>query len=111
MITGRQITDIVTLYTKHGWKLRRVLLSEPHDGLLEGGDLTDVNICEAALDALWFSRRSRPGSESWELRRLTGAPFALVEIFEDGITQEEFESRLAEVEDRMLETLNSADGD
>jgi len=86
MIDLRQIQEILAQYKKHGWTLRRVLLCQtmrehPANSLenLFGG----ASVISSEADALWFSRPSGIGREAWELRRLTGAPFALVEVFED----------------------------
>ena len=110
MTLTEQITEIVSLYSKHGWKLRRVLLSADAGGTSIQTDLGDAEFRESSFDALWFSRRSHPGSESWEIRRLFGTPFALVEVFEDGTPEEEVEERLAETEARMAETLRRGNG-
>jgi hypothetical protein len=86
MIDASQIQAILAQYEKHGWTLRRVLLCEPTRGsLIDSLDYVfgKVTIASAEIDAAWFSRPSGVGREAWELRRLTGAPFALVEVFED----------------------------
>ncbi len=111
MTTAAHIGDIVSLYAKHGWKLRRVLLSKPADSAVESLGLQDAEIRESTIDALWFSRRSRPETESWELRRLVGTPFALVEVFDDGTPDDEIEERLREVERRMADTLTRGNGE
>lgn len=110
MTTAAQIEEIVALYEKHGWKLRRVLLSADSKDLSKNSVLADAEIRDSSFDALWFSRRSRPGAESWEIRRLAGSPFALVEVFEDGTTDADVEERLAETENRMAETLTRGNG-
>lgn len=104
MIKARTIADILSLYKKHGWNLRRVLLS---DGLRV--NITDAladlfgaaEIVSSNLNAVWFSRPSKNGAEAWELRRLTDTPFALVEVFETGIADKEREETLRETETRM----------
>lgn len=106
MIDSAAIADILALYKKHGWKLRRVLLCaevrrdlQPSDaGLFETAEVRD-----SAFDALWFSRRSKPDSEAWELRRISSSPFALVVVIED-TAKEEREDILTATEERMLET-------
>lgn len=110
MTTAAQINEIISLYTKHGWKLRRVLLSAAVKKLADEFDSGDAEVRESSIEALWFSRRSRPGSESWEIRRLAGTPFALVEVFDDGTPEEEFEERIAETENRLEETLRKGNG-
>lgn len=107
MIKAGTIAEILSLYKKHGWNLRRVLLS---DGLrvtitdalqnLFGG----AEIVSSELNAVWFSRSSRDGREAWELRRLSDAPFALVEVFEADAAPDEREEILRETEQRMRNT-------
>jgi hypothetical protein len=113
MTTSAQIKEVVALYVKYGWKLRRVLLSSATADLLasEASELFgDAELRQSLFDALWFSRRSRMASESWELRRLTGTPFALVEVIDDGTPDDEIENTLAETESRMAETLTRGNG-
>lgn len=83
MISAGQIREIIKQYEKHGWTLRRVLLS-PAMMESSGADeivFGDAPVTPAEIDAAWFSRPSK-GGEAWELRRLSGSPFALVEIFD-----------------------------
>jgi hypothetical protein len=102
MIDRTAVEAILEQYAKHGWELRRVLLtSEASADIRERFEGKDVR--DAGLDALWFARRSRLGSESWELRRLGGSPFALVAVIDDDTGEEERESRLAATEEQMLE--------
>lgn len=85
MIDARQIEEILAQYGKHGWSLRRVLLCVPTRSLLTDSLenlFGETPIVDSETDAAWFARRSASG-EAWELRRLTGAPFALIEVFED----------------------------
>ena len=100
MIDRTAVEAILEQYAKHGWELRRVLLTKDASGAIReffaGKDVRD-----AEIEALWFARRSRQGSESWELRRLGGSPFALVAVLEDGMAAEEQESQLAATEDQM----------
>ena len=98
------IEEIVASYSKHGWTLRRVLLRSATQRELgatgsEFGDGVSVN--EAEVDALWFSRQSQPDSEAWELRRLTGSPFALVAVISSDAESSEVDETLAQVEDEM----------
>ena len=105
MISPEKIQAILTQYTKHGWNLRRVLLS---DGLRV--TLTDVlqdlfggaEIVSSKLNAAWFSRVSNHG-EAWELRSLGNPPFALVEVLEENLSGDERDEVLRETESRMLD--------
>ena len=102
MISIDAIKEILATYKKHGWILRRALLSEEARHVLSGA-LGEIEIATSELDALWFSRRSRPQTESWELRRLTGAPFALFAVIPSNANEEELESTLAQVAEDMRE--------
>ena len=86
MISEQQIQEILAQYRKHGWALRRVLLCAPTRENLTDLIATlfrETQILSFETDAAWFSRPSGNGREAWELRRLSNAPFALVEVFED----------------------------
>src|SRR6476620_4903520 len=100
MIDAAIAAQVIEQYKKHGWMLRRILHSAPlsPDAMALAGELP---VRAAAIDGLWFSRRSQPTSEAWELRRLSGSPFALVEVIDDGTGQDEIESILSDVERRM----------
>lgn len=106
MIKPETIAEILSLYRKHGWTLRRVLLADElrvhlTDALqdLFGG----AEIVSARASGLWFSRPGRNGGETWELRRLSDAPFALVEVFEKDIEPEIREEILRDAENRLRE--------
>ncbi len=98
------VREIIDQYAKHGWILRRVLLS----GAL-GNNIAEEIFCDAEIEAreydgLWFSRRSKAGCEAWELRRLGGTPFALVVVIDDSADAAEHEEMLQETEERMFES-------
>ncbi|HMO80638.1 MAG TPA: hypothetical protein PKD24_07585 [Pyrinomonadaceae bacterium] len=99
------IRDVIEQYSTHGWKLRRVLAVDP--GELNGMEFPeDVAVSNAGFNALWFSRRSRPGSETWELRRADGSPFALLTTVPNGSDVSETLAILAETEQKMLARRN-----
>ncbi len=105
MIDRRTIEQILAQYKKHGWELRRVLLSDEFkenvaalDELFSGADVRS-----SELDALWFSRSSRPGTTAWEIRRLAESPFALVVALQDEAGSEDAEAILKQAEMQMLE--------
>ena len=104
MIDGAAIGEIVAQYEKHGWKLRRALLSD--DATSPTFERT-VEVIKSDLDALWFSRRSKPDSEAWELRRLTGSPFALIAVVPANASAADLDASLAQVEDDMRERSNA----
>jgi hypothetical protein len=100
MTDSATVGEILAQYEKHGWKLRRALLSDEGMALI-GPTLGDVETFGSDIDALWFSRRSNPESEAWELRRLTNLPFALVAVITNGSSAEEVEFILDQVVDEM----------
>lgn len=109
MIDRAAIEQILAQYKKHGWKLRRVLLSERfRENLPDASDVFDgAEILAAELDGLWFSRSSRPGLTAWELRHLAETPYALVETIEDGLDEAEAESFLKLLETKMIQNRRS----
>jgi hypothetical protein len=90
MISAAQIQDILSLYQKHGWILRRLLLSAKlKKHLAENLEMfSDAEIVESQIDAAWFSRPSGKEKQAWELRHLSETPFALFEVFELGTENE-----------------------
>ena len=109
MINATQIEEILSLYQKHGWTLRRVLLSDAlrtqiSDQLekLFGAQAAFVT---SEINALWFSRASAGGNETWEIRHLSQTPFALVEVFEEDDDAETREERLKELENELKENI------
>ena len=100
------IQAVIDQYAKHGWQLRRALLS--HDTIHRHGEYFQTEypaayVTKRESEALWFSRRSLPDREAWELRRLTGSPFALVAILEDSFDDDEREAVLEATERRMFD--------
>lgn len=106
MIDLAELTKIIEQYARHGWGLRRASLSEVSIADLAAAIMTqtpETVIERSSNEALWFSRRSLPDREAWELRRLTGSPFALVAVLEDSWSDEEREEVLRETEQRMFD--------
>ena len=96
--------EIVGVYSKHGWQLRRVLLKPETRARFDQGGATETTpVIESAVDALWFSRPSHAGREAWELRLLSENPYALFETFEADESPEEREEILLEMENRLRE--------
>ena len=102
MIDATAVGEILAQYDKHGWTLRRALLSPDSKSEIPKFDVS-VKLIESDLDALWFSRRSKPESEAWELRRLTALPFALVAVVPTNASGDELEASLAQIESDMRE--------
>ncbi len=110
MIENRQVQEIIAQYERHGWNLRRVLLSAPAKDELPRSLFENAEVISSDLNALWFSRISAGGRETWELRRLSGTPLALVEVFEADDDNETREDARKEMETRLAE-LASKFGD
>ncbi len=100
------ILEALSLYKKHGWTLRRVLLSEESRRDL-GSSAQELfgpaRIVGFGKDAAWFSRASGKDREAWELRLFGDAPFALVEVFEADQDEESRNEIRSELEQRILE--------
>ena len=103
MIGIEQVQAILAQYAKHGWSLRRVLLSAAAEEKLSASVFGNADIVSADLDALWFSRAASEGREAWELRYLSVTPFALVEVFEAEDEEEVREEVRCEMETRLAE--------
>ena len=106
MIELSQIEEILLLYKKYGWTLRRVLLTDSLKA--EISDNLEKLFGETALissetDAIWLSRNSIVGNETWELRHLSAVPFALVEVFDENEDEKVREERLYELESELKE--------
>lgn len=97
---------VIDQYAKHGWRLRRALVSRASADVMVASSLLadpEIELKENENEALWFSRRSHPDREAWELRRLSGSPFALVAVLEDSFDDDEREAVLASVERKMFD--------
>lgn len=99
MMTIEQIQDILSLYQKHGWKLRRILLTEKLKKQL-GEFNFETEVVDGKVDAAWFSRPSGD-KEAWELRKLSQTPYALFETFEEEDEEEVREEIRREMEARL----------
>jgi hypothetical protein len=102
---AEQIQEILSLYTKHGWKLRRVLLTPKLKSQIADSIETlfkSVEVVDAEIDAIWLSRASTENRESWEIRRLSETGYALVEVFEEDDEEEVREEIRQEMQVRML---------
>ena len=109
MYTPHLAEDLVAVYRKHGWQLRRVLLRpesraevEPASVLFEAAQME-----ENLVDALWFSRASHQGREAWELRLLSENPYALFETFEKAETEGQREEVRREMEARLRDYVSN----
>jgi hypothetical protein len=101
MMSAHQIQEILSLYTKHGWTLRRVLLSPKLKTQLAdkmGTLFNSAEIFDAEIDAIWLSRAAAGNAESWEIRRLSETPYALLEVFDEDDEEEVREEIRRELE-------------
>jgi hypothetical protein len=113
MIHSEAVEAMVEQYQKFGWRLRRILLSVETFGPISQfirERFPDVSIEQHEINALWFSRANRE-AETWELRRLTGPPFALVQVIEANTAESEREEILRSIENRMSETPEKSPGE
>lgn len=101
------IREIIETYRKHGWELRRVLLSPETRSEVERSNtpLGTAQLEDSAVDGLWFSRPSHNQREAWELRLIAESPFALFETFEPDETEDQREEMRREMEARLREHL------
>ena len=100
MIDLSSIETVVEQYSRFGWHLRRILLTNDNYNALENvlaSRFVEVSVRPAEIDALWFSRPN-PNSETWELRRLSGSPFALVQVIDAQTPEDEREEILQSLE-------------
>lgn len=108
MIDAAAIREIVAIYKKHDWILRRVLLSPDLRSRLAGMSVDTfdgVPIIDSDIDVAWFSRVPKPGGVAWELRHLSDTPFALLERADESSV--DFEDRLQAVESRLKEAIRN----
>ena len=101
MIDLKAFLEIIAVYEKHGWLLRRLLSTDPENLVAAGkfADITNVPHIQAEIDAAWFSRPPAAGPVAWEIRYLGERPFALLESLDQN--DPNFEQLLAEIEGRL----------
>ena len=106
MIGASAIAEIIATYQKHGWILRRVLLTVTSNkklgknkDILFGG----VAITVSEIDAAWFSRPQKKGIIAWEIRYLGELPYALLERVDE--SDPEFENILRRTEALFRESV------
>jgi len=110
MNRAEPIREALALYKKHGWTLRRVLLSKESRNELKDslGELFGAaEVFDFGKDAAWFSRASGKDREAWELRLFGDAPFALVEVFSADRDEPARDLARREMEQRILEFRES----
>jgi hypothetical protein len=108
MIDLETVNSVVLQYEKFGWRLERILLKEPSDAVSSA--FPDVPASFGSQNGLWFSRESG-GGRAWELRRLSGTPFALVRVIGPDAPDRELDDILRTVEAQMNERDVKANGE
>lgn len=104
MMSVSAVEEVIALYSRHGWELRR-LLSQSRDVKLIADKYRDVIVADFAIDAAWFARPRRLGPVAWEIRYLGKPPFALLESLDEA--DPAFEDNLRAVEQRLLHTVRA----
>jgi hypothetical protein len=104
MIELSSIEDVIALYEKHGWVLRRLLLTDEMEAVA-GVRFLSVPVRTSGIDAAWFSRPTKPGGISWEIRYLGDPPFALLEFLDEHA--DDFETALRDVEIRLTRSVQA----
>ena len=99
MTSSDSIAAIIATYKKHGWLLRRVLLSRPARAEVSPQVVEGAPVMPSDIDAAWFSRPPADGGVAWEIRYLGPTPYALVENIDEN--EPDFEERLRSVEARL----------
>lgn len=102
MIDLEKINGIVFEYQKHGWILRRLLLSEDMEKGL-GESFFGVTVVRSEIPAAWFSRPPAAPPTTWEIRFLGDPPFALLESVDE--SGPDLEDRLRVVEDKLQKAV------
>ena len=108
MIDAGRVRELIEKYEKHGWVLRRVLLSASGKKSLSNAlenIFQKVPIASADIDAAWFSRPPVAGGVAWEIRYLGDIPYAMLEKLDEG--NPEFEEKLAAVESRLIDAVSA----
>lgn len=106
MIDPTLFQEITATYQKFGWTLERIFLTTGTQEILaEVLNSIDKNILieNSDLNALCFSRVAG-NRETWELRLLDAAPFALIETCSSSASR----SERAETLQKLLEKLRAS---
>ena len=105
-----RFAEIIKTYQRHGWQLRRALVSAQSHALIGNQSETlfaRAGVQESEFDAAWFARLSHGDREAWELRLVAETPYALFEVFETDESEEQREEVRREMEARMRDYLAS----
>ena len=105
-----RFAEIIKTYQRHGWQLRRLLVSAQSRGFIGNQSetlLAGAGVQESEFDAAWFARASGGNREAWELRLVAETAYALFEVFEADESEEQREEVRREMEARMRDYLAS----
>lgn len=101
MVTGDLAKQIIAMYERHGWTLRRALLTSETRAAIADSIINHAAIADSDFDALWFARPSHAEREAWELRLLAEQHYALFEAFEADESEEDRDEARLEMENKM----------
>ena len=100
-ISNEELKSLIALYAKHGWRLERIVLRQLEDEGLSREVPADVEITEGDVDAAWFTRSSKEGMTTWEIRSLEGDQYALCITIDDNFDEMDKEDVLSDLEMQM----------
>lgn len=107
-MNAASIGETIKTYSKHGWILRRVLLTPKLRREL-GADadtlFDSVKVSEGDIDAALFSRPPSKEETAWEIRHLSQKPFAVLDYFDE--TSPDFEHKLRNLAARLAATISA----
>ena len=114
----QRFREILSLYRRHGWQLKRVLMRletraelRAKEKSVEAADeekFEQVSVEDSEVDAMWLARPSHEGREAWELRLVAETPYALFELFEPDEAEEDRADVRREMEARLREYAGRA---
>ena len=99
--------QIIALYERHGWTLKRVLLTSETRAAIDDNIFNNAAIVDSDFDALWFARPSHADREAWELRLLAEQQYALFEAFEADESEADRNEARLEMENKMRDFAKS----
>lgn len=102
--------EIIANYRRHGWELKRVLVTPARRSVVEAeaaGIFNGADLVEAEFDALWFARASTAGREAWELRLVAEQAYALFAAFEPDEVEEDRDEARLEMEHQMRDQVSA----
>ena len=99
--------QIIAMYERHGWTLRRALLTSETRAAIDDNLFTNAATVHSDFDALWFARPSHAERDAWELRLLAEQQYSLFEAFEADESEEDRDEARLEMENRMRDYAKS----